>query len=243
MDKRDTKIILLADDSELFRTKTKDILKSAGYRVKLAGNGTEVIKELEDISTKAHLLVLDLQMPEIDGFNVLEWILSHNRTGNPPVLVVTSAYEVSSILEKLKQLGAAGFISKGATPEQFVFRVNNIVYGSEDVKRKNSRAPINIPVDFEVKGVTYTGYILNISETGLFIYSQKTLFTGDLINLRFSLPNSKGLIEANGKVIWVNKLAEEKSLFNGVGIHFNNITNENKGIITSYVEKELEKTR
>ncbi len=241
MDKRDTKIILLADDSELFRTRTQDILKSAGYEVRLAGNGAEVIKELEDSSTKNHLLVLDLQMPEIDGFNVLEWMLSHNRMGNPPVLVVTSAYEVSSILEKLKKLGATGFISKGATPEQFIFRVNNIVYGGEEAKRKSTRAPINIPVDFQVKDITYTGYILNISETGVFIYSKKPLYTGDLIKLRFSLPNVETVIEASGKVIWVNKLSEDKSLFNGVGIHFKDISSENKEIITSYVEKELGK--
>ena len=81
---RTSKNILLADDSVFFRTKLSAILTEAGHRVRFASDGREVIKEIQIDSKGIDLLVLDLQMPEVDGFGVLEWINNNGFKGKFP---------------------------------------------------------------------------------------------------------------------------------------------------------------
>ena len=108
-----SKNILLADDSVFFRTKLSAILTEAGHRVRFASDGREVIKEIQIDSKGVDLLVLDLQMPEVDGFGVLEWINNNGFKGKFPVLAVTGVYDVSEIFGKLKDMGANGLMTKG----------------------------------------------------------------------------------------------------------------------------------
>lgn len=242
MNSEQKKNILLADDSEFFRVKASNILVGAGHAVRLAKDGAEVIRELEDNPSAIDLLVLDLQMPHIDGFKVLGWLKESNRIGKPPVLAVTGAYETSKVLEKVRELGAVGYVPKSATPEQLIFRVNKVLFGEKEFPRKTPRTPTNIPVDFTIMGRTYTGYILNISETGVFIYSSNEKFhPGDIALLKFSLPDEDKIIEAEGRVIWINSLTGEEALFNGMGIHFNSISMEDRRLIASFVKREFDR--
>ena len=90
-------------------------------------------------------------------------------------------------------------------------------------------------------GRNHTGFILNISETGVFIYCSESLMPGDLPQLKFSLPGTDRMIEARGRVIWVNRLTGEEALFNGMGIHFTEISDEDRELIASYVNNELKR--
>ncbi len=67
---KNSKNIMVADDSLFFRTKLSDILVEAGHRVRFAKDGREVISELKIDPGGVDLLMLDLQLPEIDGFGV-----------------------------------------------------------------------------------------------------------------------------------------------------------------------------
>ena len=67
-------LILIADDSELFRMNTGNLLEGVGYGVSFAKDGDNAIKVLEKNPSGIDLLILDLQMPKINGFGVLEWM-------------------------------------------------------------------------------------------------------------------------------------------------------------------------
>ncbi len=235
------KNILLADDSEFFRIKVSQILKGAGHRVEFAGNGEEVIERLEEGAERFDLLILDLQMPEVDGFGVLRWMKQHGLTQRLPVLVITGAYESSEVIEEVRDLGAAGYITKGVSPSHLLYRVNKALYGGIDFGRKSTRVPTNFPVDYTCNGVTRTGFVLNISETGAFIYTGETLQPGDMVSLRFSLPGTRKIIEAEGKVIWVNRVSGEEAVLNGMGIHFTTISPDDRAAIASFIEGEEER--
>src|SRR3972149_3951223 len=86
---KDSKRILVADDSIFFRTKLSDILVEAGHKVKFAKDGRELIKEISIDAGGVDLLMLDLQMPDIDGFGVLNWLSENGLKGRFPVLVIT----------------------------------------------------------------------------------------------------------------------------------------------------------
>src|SRR3990170_613048 len=124
----DSKNILVADDSVFFRTKLSDIIIEAGHRVRFAKDGREVINEIKIDTDGVDLLILDLQMPDIDGFGVLKWIRESGRHGRFPVLAVTGVYEPGDVLERLKDLGVNGLMSKASTPEQIIFRINRVLF-------------------------------------------------------------------------------------------------------------------
>lgn len=103
---KDSKNILVADDSLFFRTKLSDILMEAGHKVYFAKNGADVITRIKANPASIDLLVLDLQMPEVDGFEVLKWLNDNGYTGRFPVIVITGVYEESQVNARIMALGA-----------------------------------------------------------------------------------------------------------------------------------------
>ncbi len=234
------KKILLTGDYEFSDMGMMNLLIAGGHQIKLANNKNELIEELENVPANADLLILDLQSQLIDGFSILEWIKGNDRVGKPPVLTVTSLDDVTKILEKTRRLKAAGLITKEITPEHFIYRVNRILYGGRDSSTVSPRVPTDIPVKISsVRGGTFEGSILNLSETGAYIHSIEDLQPDERIGLTFSLPGKDNTIELVGKIVWVNSLEEKESLFNGMGVHFTNMTSGNKSFIASFVEGEL----
>ena len=89
----------------------------------------EAIEEVRIGANGIDLLILDLQMPEVDGFGVLDWLKSSGHGGKFPILVMTGAYDATTqLLEKLKSLGASGYMSKDMSPEQIISRVNRFLF-------------------------------------------------------------------------------------------------------------------
>lgn len=128
MNTKKPKNILIADDDNFFRVRLSDILIEASHNIRFAASGKEVIEEIRKNPSSIDLLTLDLQMPDIDGFGVLEWINENGYRGKFPVLVVTGVSEPSHVLEKLKALGATGLMTKDFNPEDTLFRVNKMLF-------------------------------------------------------------------------------------------------------------------
>ncbi|MEK7313032.1 MAG: response regulator [Deltaproteobacteria bacterium] len=238
---RTSKNILLADDSVFFRTKLSAILTEAGHRVRFASDGREVIKEIQIDSKGIDLLVLDLQMPEVDGFGVLEWINNNGFKGKFPVLAVTGVYDVSEIFDRLKDMGASGLMTKGFTPEQVVFWVNKLLFPQTAAERGEDRIPISIPVDFKVGNIDYTGFLLNLSANGLFLHTRIELLPGAMTALKFSFPGIERIINVKGMVKWIIPQNSSRTLFGGAGIEFTSILPEDREIVKNFVNAELKK--
>ncbi len=123
----DRKKILLADDTVFFRTMLGSELSAAGFDVTFAGNGMEAITQIDTMGGALDLLVLDLYMPEMDGFGVMEEVRKKGLEGKFPILVITGEYEASDILRRVRELGATGLLSKEAAAEQVVGRVKQML--------------------------------------------------------------------------------------------------------------------
>lgn len=238
---KDSKNIIVADDSEFFRVKLSDILTEAGHIVRIAKGGAELIKEIQINPSGIDMILLDLQMPNVDGFGVLEWINNNGLRGKFHTLAITGVYETTSVLERLKKLGAEGLMTKAFTPEEIVFRVNKILFPSKAAKPADPRVPISFPVDFSIGETTSTGYLLNISVSGIFLHTKKTLFPGTVLHLRFTLPGSGRVINIKGIVKWCTQMSGEKSLFGGAGIQFTKPASEDQQMIKEFIENELKK--
>jgi len=239
---KESKNILIADDSEFFRVKLTDILSEAGHKTTFVDDGRGVIEGLKEGSEECDLLMLDLQMPGVDGFAVMEWINESGLAGKFPVLAVTGVYETANILDRLKELGTAGFMTKAFSPEQVVHRVNRLLF-PEKVEREVPRLPISIPVDFTLGDASYTGYLLNLSAGGIFLHAKQELKPDTALNLKFSLPGYDSIIVVNGTVKWCTYVTGEENLFGGVGIAFLNLSSENKEVLRQFVHREMTKLK
>jgi two-component system chemotaxis sensor kinase CheA len=81
--------ILVVDDSITTRTLEKNILEAAGYEVKLANDGLEAIN-LVMSSDLPDLIISDIAMPRLDGFDLTKRLKNDERTNRIPVILVTS---------------------------------------------------------------------------------------------------------------------------------------------------------
>jgi two-component system chemotaxis sensor kinase CheA len=104
-----TPSILVVDDSITTRSLEKSILESHGYEVRVAVDGVEALTQLR--SEKADLVITDLQMPRMDGFDLLEAMKKDNQLAHIPVIIVTSL-ERREDQEKGLALGADAYVVK-----------------------------------------------------------------------------------------------------------------------------------
>lgn len=119
-----TKIAIIEDDqtiSQMYRMK----FEADGFDVRIAGNGRIGI-ELVD-AFKPDVILLDIQMPEMDGAEALKIIRSHPGSKTTPVIILTNLGEEEAPAE-VRSLGIHSYIVKANyTPRQVVARVKEVV--------------------------------------------------------------------------------------------------------------------
>jgi response regulator RpfG family c-di-GMP phosphodiesterase len=116
--------ILVADDDPLQRAIAKDMLAQRGYEVVEAADGREVIAHVG--LAPPDLILLDLNMPVMDGYAVLSQLKAEEATRFIPIVVVTGHDAPQSRLESL-ELGADDFLSKPVEPSELIARVHSLL--------------------------------------------------------------------------------------------------------------------
>lgn len=117
--------ILIVDDSELNRLILQDIL-SAEYDLLEAANGKEAVALLEKFHTDIDLILLDIVMPQMDGFAVLETMRQNHWIEAIPVIMI-SAETLSSAIVRAYDLGVSDFISRPFDADIVRKRVRNTI--------------------------------------------------------------------------------------------------------------------
>lgn len=85
------KRILIVDDDDTIRALVVTVLRRRGYRLDTARNGIEALEKLE--ACRYALVVLDLMMPRLSGYDVLDALAAYPETRRPLVLVLTAGLE------------------------------------------------------------------------------------------------------------------------------------------------------
>ncbi len=96
--------ILIIDDNRLVRETYRDLFEAQGFAVAEATNGAEALLWLQ--RRKADLILLDLEMPVMDGRSFLEYRFVHRNIRDIPVLVVSSRLDKPRLRQSLLYLGA-----------------------------------------------------------------------------------------------------------------------------------------
>lgn len=104
------KTILVVDDSPLIRKAIRRILEPMGFAVAEAGDGEEALGILED-GTRPDAILLDVEMPVMDGITFLKTLRGRRALVQPPVVMCTSVNAMGTIAEAL-QSGANEYVMK-----------------------------------------------------------------------------------------------------------------------------------
>ena len=115
--------ILVADDVENNRVALKMRLALIGYDdITEAENGREALEKL--VAGEFDLLLLDIMMPEMDGYAVLSEMKSDTRLRNIPVIMISALDDISSVVRCI-ELGAADYLTKPFNPTLLKARIDN----------------------------------------------------------------------------------------------------------------------
>jgi CheY-like chemotaxis protein len=114
--------VLIAEDNEDTRFLLALQLRQSGYTVLEAEDGIEALDQLKD--AKPDLLLLDLMMPGLSGFEVLEQIQTDDELPKVPTIVL-SALADPDVINRCMGLGAADYVTKPYDPAQLVDRIAN----------------------------------------------------------------------------------------------------------------------
>ena len=112
--------VLLIDDEQFYFKLMRNALKEADYDLEYAKSGSEGLAKIPSFNPE--ILIVDLKLPEIDGFEILERLRRDPKFSHTPVIVITSKDELS---EKLKafELGADDYVVKPFQPEELIARM------------------------------------------------------------------------------------------------------------------------
>jgi CheY-like chemotaxis protein len=118
------KKILIADDAEVFRRIEEEILRPLNYVFLHARDGGQAVKLA--IEEKPDLLLLDLQMPVMDGVQVLGVLKNNPITKDIPICVVTTVGRMHDE-ESMRRDGASAFITKPVKPAELIQTVRALL--------------------------------------------------------------------------------------------------------------------
>ncbi|MBK9216804.1 MAG: response regulator [Chloracidobacterium sp.] len=123
-----TPLVLVVDDSSTIRSQLARLIEQAGFRVITANNGADALELLLN-NKEPDLILSDIEMPQIDGWQFLEYVKTDDNFGRIPVVMVTSL-DADEHRERAFSLGASDYIVKP--------------FGTRDVERALSiiKAPV-----------------------------------------------------------------------------------------------------
>ncbi len=181
--------ILLVDDEKDIVEFLEYNLNQEGFDVITAYDGTEA---LQKVTEKPDLIILDIMMPNLDGYEVCRRIRENNEYSDIPVIFLTAKGAEADEIKGL-DLGASDFIKKPISPKKLVARVNSNL-------RKNAKEEKSLPVIIETGPlhINRDRYIVKL-DGGEVIFPRKEF------ELLYFLANNPGKVfsrDALLKTVW-----------------------------------------
>lgn len=153
--------VLVVDDEEDIRVLARITLQSAGFSVIEASSGSEALVTVDTEGPDA--MLLDIRMPGMDGWEVLDRLKAKDRLDDLRV-VVFSAHEMASASERARRHGSAGFLPKPFMPEELVAALSSAL--GEETPPSEKVATLGV-LDDAVAANLMTGETVEVSAEAL----------------------------------------------------------------------------
>ncbi|MFQ5658572.1 MAG: PilZ domain-containing protein, partial [Candidatus Methylomirabilales bacterium] len=166
------------------------------------------------------VILLDLEMPVLDGWSFLEYRLRQAKIREIPVLVVTSQPETSALRENLNRLNADQLVQKPVLRDQLINAVRDLLArppiqaipppeeAPEGAKRRDPRLVFSIPIRVSLRSSRDTsGKLRDLSAGGLGAYLPRRLTQGETVTISFDIEGRSlalmGLVKWAGEGLMV----------------------------------------
>jgi two-component system cell cycle response regulator DivK len=115
--------ILVVEDQEDNRQILRDLLGSSGFDIEEAVNGEEAVKLAQNLPD---LILMDIQLPEMDGYEATRLIKADGRLAHIPIIVVTS-YALSGDEGKARSAGCDAYVTKPFSPRHLLATIREFL--------------------------------------------------------------------------------------------------------------------
>jgi CheY-like chemotaxis protein len=116
--------ILLAEDNLVNQKVADRMLSKLGYHIDIVSNGQEAVESVSNF--KYDLVLMDIQMPEMDGVEAAKLIKKEISPKNKPMIIAMTAHALKGDRDKYIQLGMDGYISKPVKSEELIHTLKSI---------------------------------------------------------------------------------------------------------------------
>jgi CheY-like chemotaxis protein len=174
--------ILVVDDQPSIRGILETALSEAGADVWCVGDGPTAIRLLESASPE--LILLDLAMPGMNGWQVLEALSGKPRTAGIPVVLETSAEDFPSF-QRARKHGVAAFVNKPFRLAEVVETCRRILEGARPLQGRNAGGDATPPIQMRDAddNLVALGWLLNMDARGAQVDLETTLEPGRRLTL------------------------------------------------------------
>lgn len=158
----DRRRILVVDDEERMVRFIRLNLEHDGFQVSEAFNGKEAIQKIRDVTPD--LILLDVMMPDIDGFEVLETV---REVSQVPVIMLTAKGEEDDRVRGL-ELGADDYVTKPFSPRELVSRVKAVLRRTEGATGSMHgliEVDDRLKIDFDRREIWLEGKLVKLRPT------------------------------------------------------------------------------
>ena len=142
--------ILIVDDNPKF---LKDALPMYGYDIEVAEDGLEALKILGDENRSFDLILLDVMMPNMDGWDTLKAIRKNKKTEYTPVIMITAVSEDQKVVSGLK-IGADDYIVKPFVLPNLLARIEAVLRRSNWQKEAQPKQEATLNKDVNIDALT-----------------------------------------------------------------------------------------
>jgi DNA-binding NarL/FixJ family response regulator len=142
-------LILVVDDDPTVRMSTTDCLESSGYSAIAAENGKEALKLIEEY--QPHLIVTDITMPQMDGYELIRWVRQRPAFRLMPVVFLTTPTDRDERIRGY-QLGGDAYLPKPFEPDELRAVIRNLLERSQLIQSEwRLRAQDQLPERIRVQ--------------------------------------------------------------------------------------------
>ncbi len=186
--------ILLVDDMRSFLDLEASFLSRAECRLLTAATGLEAIRVAR--AETPDLIVLDIEMPEMNGIQACRILRSDAVTSRIPVIVLTSM----QMEDEARRAGANHFLRKPIDEPTFLAEVKRFL---PIVERTETRVAVDAPVVLRRDDEAFEARLVNLSRTGFYVATAQRHPIGARLEVSFSLPGVPAATPVTGEALVV----------------------------------------
>ena len=193
------KRIYVADDELHIRTLIQTFLANEGYEVETFEDGNSLFEAFH--ASCPDLIILDVMMPDLDGFQVLQKI---RETSNVPVLMLTARSEEEDKVSGLR-LGADDYLTKPFSINELMARVNSLI---------RRYTTLNPTMEIDTECMTLKGMVIDKTNRLVTVHDNMAELTGKEFDLLFFLAANKGRVFTKKQIytqVWEEDYAFDDS--------------------------------